>query len=141
MRLWSLNPSNLDKAGLGAAWREGLLAQKVLLRVSSGESKVGYSNHPQLDRFKALPHPLQGVCDWLWGVHNEAASRGYNYDSDKILLLPGRTRVPVNRGQLMYEADWLRTKLSTRDPSRHVVLTAHPIFEIVEGPVEPWERV
>ena len=47
MRLWSIHPKYLDSKGLIACWREGLLAQKVLL----GETK-GYKNHPQLDRFK-----------------------------------------------------------------------------------------
>jgi hypothetical protein len=31
MRLWSLHPKYLDKLGLLGLWREGLLAQKVLL--------------------------------------------------------------------------------------------------------------
>ena len=31
MRLWSLHPSLLDRRALVADWREGLLAQKVLL--------------------------------------------------------------------------------------------------------------
>lgn len=29
MRLWSLHPSLLHRAGLGALWRKGLLAQAV----------------------------------------------------------------------------------------------------------------
>jgi hypothetical protein len=47
MRLWSLHPKYLDRAGLLAVWREGLLAQQVLM----GNTK-GYKNHPQLNRFK-----------------------------------------------------------------------------------------
>ena len=47
MRLWSLHPSLLDRAGLVALWREALLAQKVL----TGTTK-GYRHHPQLDRFR-----------------------------------------------------------------------------------------
>jgi hypothetical protein len=30
MRLWSLHPKHLDRQGLLAVWREGLLAQEVL---------------------------------------------------------------------------------------------------------------
>ena len=48
MRIWSLHPQYLDRQGLTAAWREGLLAQKVL----TGTTK-GYRNHPQLRRFRA----------------------------------------------------------------------------------------
>ncbi len=47
MRLWSLHPKYLDRQGLLAVWREGLLAQKVL----QGKTK-GYKNHPQLKRFQ-----------------------------------------------------------------------------------------
>lgn len=32
MRLWSIHPKYLDRQGLLAVWREGLLAQKVLLQ-------------------------------------------------------------------------------------------------------------
>ncbi|MFP3226243.1 MAG: pyrimidine dimer DNA glycosylase/endonuclease V [Sulfolobaceae archaeon] len=31
MRLWSIHPKYLDTQGLLGLWREGLLAQKVLL--------------------------------------------------------------------------------------------------------------
>jgi hypothetical protein len=43
VRLWSLHPSLLDRLGLVALWREGLLAQKVLLGKTNG-----YRFHPQL---------------------------------------------------------------------------------------------
>ena len=48
MRIWSVHPQYLDRQGLTAGWREGLLAQKVL----TGTTK-GYRNHPQLRRFRA----------------------------------------------------------------------------------------
>jgi len=48
MRIWSVHPRYLDRQGLTACWREGLLAQKVL----TGTTK-GYRNHPQLRRFRA----------------------------------------------------------------------------------------
>ena len=50
MRLWTLHPRYLDAKGLVAAWREALLAQKVL----AGATK-GYRHHPQLARFQAQP--------------------------------------------------------------------------------------
>jgi hypothetical protein len=48
VRLWTLHPRYLDTKGLLALWREGLLAQSVIL-----EQTAGYRNHPQLTRFKA----------------------------------------------------------------------------------------
>lgn len=61
MRIWSLHPSQLDRQGLLACWREALLAQAVL----AGRTR-GYTRHPQLQRklaerspelAGALPHP------------------------------------------------------------------------------------
>ena len=68
MRLRTLHPKYLDAQGLVALWREALLAQAVL----KGQTR-GYTNHPQLNRFKVAPnaqaHPLftlvpGGVADW-----------------------------------------------------------------------------
>jgi len=79
MRLWSLNPKYLDRVGLLAAWRESLLAKKVLL----GKTK-GYKNHPQLERFKNSQSPVKAINNYLWGLYNEAKSRQYNFKLSKI---------------------------------------------------------
>ena len=60
MRIWSVHPSQLDRAGLVACWRETLLAQAVL----SGRTQ-GYQNHPQLVRFRATAEPLAAVDEPL----------------------------------------------------------------------------
>ena len=114
MRLWTLHPKYLDAAGLVAAWRESLLAQKVLL----GRTK-GYRNHPQLDRFKALRDPAAAAAAYLAGLHAESQRRGYRFDASKIGS--GRTadRMPATRGQLLYEWEHLKKKLRTRNPAKH----------------------
>tara|TARA_R110002073_G_scaffold65940_12_gene164397 strand:+ start:408 stop:608 length:201 start_codon:yes stop_codon:yes gene_type:complete len=60
MRLWSLHPKYLDAKGLVALWREGLLAQNVLL----GNTK-GYKNHPQLMRFKNTSNQSAAIASYL----------------------------------------------------------------------------
>ena len=80
MRLWSLHPSLLDAKGLVACWRETLLAQKAL----AGQTK-GYTEHPQLLRFKAQPAPLVHLGGYLQGLLDEADARGYRFDAAKIL--------------------------------------------------------
>ena len=70
MRLWSLHPKLLDRMGLLALWREGLLAQKVLL----GQT-AGYRFHPQLKRFQANKNPVGAISTYLWGVVDEARER------------------------------------------------------------------
>ena len=75
MRLWSIHPKYLDAKGLVALWREGLLAQNVLL----GNTK-GYKNHPQLIRFKNSENPYGAIAEYLRYVVNEADNRGYNFN-------------------------------------------------------------
>jgi hypothetical protein len=71
MRLWSLSPEYLDRMGLLAVWREGLLAKKVL----QGKTK-GYKNHPQLIRFKAFKNPINAINSCLYFVFLESQKRG-----------------------------------------------------------------
>lgn len=54
MRLWSLDPAHLDRQGLVACWREALLAQAVL----TGRTR-GCRHHPQLERFRVMPGPVE----------------------------------------------------------------------------------
>lgn len=145
MRLWSLHPSILDRAALVAGWRETLLAQKVL---ASGTK--GYTNHPQLIRFRAHPEPLRAVGAYLQGLHEEATARGYSFNASKILepapasgtIAP----IPVTDGQLAYELEHLRAKVTARAPEWLPHLpepgtapAAHPLLQVAPGPVEDWE--
>jgi hypothetical protein len=142
MRLWSLHPSLLDQKGLVALWRETLLAQKVL----QGKTK-GYRSHPQLDRFRKCRTPLTAISTYLWAVHDEASQRGYSFDSAKIARKRWPITLTVTQGQLEYEFEHLKEKLRQRDPERHGELlkftevTAHPLFTVVPGEIESWERV
>ena len=141
MRLWSIHPSLLDRAGLVALWRESLLAQHVLC----GRTK-GYRFHPQLERFRRTPQPVAAIVTYLWGVHAEAEQRGYRFDASKIVGKPDRTTIEVTRGQLRYELEHLKRKLRERDPAQLRMLPAprrvppHPMFTAVPGQAEPWER-
>jgi len=64
MRLWSIHPRYLDRMGIVALWREGLLAKKVL----EGKTK-GYKNHTQLERFKNYKDPLKAIESFLYFVY------------------------------------------------------------------------
>lgn len=142
MRIWTLHPRYLDTKGLLAAWREGLLAQKVL----RGETR-GYRNHPQLARFKSQAQPVAAIAAYLRALEEEARARGYNFNAEKIEACEACERVPATRGQLLYEWAHLKEKLRRRDARRLAELEsttepdAHPLFEIVEGDVEDWEVV
>lgn len=142
MRLWSLHPRYFDRQALTAAWREALLAQAVL-----AEAGKGYSNHPQLERFRQQAAPLEAIGAFLDGIADEADARGYNFDRSRIRVSAGlATSIPVTDGQLAYEWRHLLAKLERRSPvvaERWVDLqspTPHPLFTVVAGPIAPWER-
>ena len=173
MRIWSLHPSLLDRRALVACWRETLLAQKVLRGLTRG-----YTNHPQLIRFRAHPQPLEAVAAYLSGLADEADARGYSFNraligageegagenrEDKNSANKNSTDkaenpyasvalIPVPLGQLEYELAFLRHKVAGRDPEWEHQLSerlaargelaacAHPLFEVVPGAIEPWEK-
>lgn len=130
MRLWSLHPENLDKAGLGAAWREALLAQAVI------NTDRGYSKHAQLKRFNANPGALSSL---LRCICDEARRRGYNYDASKIKL--GEGSISVTRGQVEYERKFLQAKLDARKAGRIATSTVASCFYVVDGDIECWEVI
>lgn len=141
MRLWSLHPRYLDRAGLTAVWREGLLAKKVL----EGNTK-GYRNHPQLQRFKDAEDSLMAINAYLHAVCDEAVSRGYNFDRTKLAPQSECAPISVTSKQVAYEWEHLGNKLKQRSPEIHknwieaAVWDPHPLFIVVDGDIEPWER-
>lgn len=142
MRIWTIHPKYLDAKGIVALWRETLLAQAVLL----GQTR-GYTNHPQLARFKAVADPVAAIASYLEIVAADAVRRGYHFDASKIAPARHAGKISTPRGQLDYEWQHLRAKLQARAPDilaahRDVGRpTAHPLFRIVAGGVADWEVV
>ena len=142
MRLWSLHPRYLDRKGLLALWREGLLARAVLM-----DQTKGYRNHPQLARFKAYADPLAAINYYLEMIASEAIQRGYHFNIGKISCGLHPEQVAVTEGQLRFEKAHLQKKLMQRDPSRlalleqNEIVETHPFFFVIPGPVELWEKV
>lgn len=140
MRLWTVHPRFLDVKGLTAVWREGLLARKVL----HGRT-IGYTNHPQLIRFRAHPDPLKAIDAYLAAVLDEARNRGYNFDAAKIDEHAEAVPMEETTGQLEYEWRHLLSKLKTRDPGRFEDYrkqrpAPHPLFVLRDGHVRDWEK-
>ncbi len=142
MRLWSIHPRYLDRMGLLAAWREGLLAQRVL----EGKTR-GYRNHPQLARFREQGDPMKAIGRFLIEIQREAAKRGYAFDKSKIKEEGGYGRkIGVNAGQVEYEWSLLKEKIRKRDGKkyeeiRHIeVPELPPLFVRRKGGIEEWEK-
>jgi hypothetical protein len=142
VRIWTLHPKYLDAKGLVALWRETLLAQAVLLGLTRG-----YTNHPQLNRFKATVDPVAAIASYLEVVAVEADRRGYNFDASKIAKPRHSSKITATRGQLDYEWTHLMAKLRVRAPDVLAALkdierpTPHPLFRVVPGGIADWEVV
>ena len=139
VRLWSLHPQYLDPAGLVALWREGLLAQAVLL----GRTR-GYTHHPQLIRFLEQQDPVAAIAGYLHHVVREADRRGYSFDRSKLPAETATQPIVLTNGQLLIEWQHLQAKLRARSPERHREIAGlkkprpHPSFVLVRGPVAVW---
>lgn len=142
MRIWSLHPKYLDTKGLVALWRETLLAKHVL----EGRTK-GYTNHPQLIRFKAVENPQEAINQYLAEIVAEAEKRGYNFDKTKINWDFTPIQIPVTSGQMEFEREHLARKLWVRDEEKLrtlpevKLLETVSIFYVVEGEIESWEII
>jgi hypothetical protein len=179
MRLWSINPKYLDRQGLLAVWREGLLAQSVLFKgeyiecnnclgnkeeiiqgyrsgikcskcKGAGKIKTPYWNHSQLERFKIDDIGVIGF--YLSVIGFEARNRGYNFNTDKIYKNVTSKKLTVTKRQLEYEFRHLQNKLYDRDKVtwqdnfdniyvNHKQIEPHPLFKVIEGDIESWERI
>jgi hypothetical protein len=142
MRLWTIHPKYLDARGLVALWREGLLAQAVL----RGRTR-GYVRHPQLLRFRRCTRPVGALGEYLRAVYAESCARGYRFDAARISPARDARPLTATRGQLSHEWRHLLAKLRARDRARWRRLARvtrpqpHPLFRIVPGGIEDWERV
>lgn len=149
MRLWSLNPSNLDLRGLSGCWREGLLA----LNVAKGNTN-GYKNHPQMQRFYNTGKPVAYISNYLHIICDEADKRNYNFNRSKLLpYFDNLKKINVTTMQICYEFAFLNYKILNRkgynlksfypyvlsiERCRELI---HPHFNLILGQIESWEKV
>jgi hypothetical protein len=141
MRLWSVHPKYLDVKGICGLWREGIMARNVLLGL-----KKGYSNHPQLERFKKQEDPIPFIDKYLLAVYEESIKRNYNFNREKFGLNFTDSKIDVTDGQIVYEFKHLKRKLKIRDTDKYNELKKvefpdiNPVFKVIKGDIEPWER-
>jgi hypothetical protein len=137
MRIWSIHPKYLDSKRLTAVWRETLLAKAVL----EGKTK-SYKNHPQLIRFKPLQNPLVFINTYLYHVYQESKKRNYNFNESLLNKKFTDKKILVTDKQLIYELNHLKKKLNFPEHLNCIEMPEpHPIFIVVEGEIESWEKV
>jgi hypothetical protein len=86
------------------------------------------------------------VGAYLTAVAEEASARGYRFDASKIDR-PSAQAAPITAttGQIEHEWRHLGAKLAARNPDCARWGAAgqpatHPLFTVVPGPVQDWER-
>jgi len=142
MRIWSLHPKYLDSKGIVALWREALLAKNVI----EGKTR-GYKSHPQLNRFKIAKKPMNAINYYLESVWLEAERRNYSFDKSKFVEINDIEKINVTTGQLNFEKNHLLKKLKLRDVKFYnkiwdlVNYETHPLFILIDGKIEPWEKL
>jgi Pyrimidine dimer DNA glycosylase len=144
MRLWTIDPIYLDTKGLVAAWREGLLAKKVLEGKTSG-----YKNHPQLVRFFERDDPIVMITKYLNEIYKEAKKRRFKFNYSKIsnVIVNTNEMISTSNKQIEYEFELLKSKLEKRDLKKlneikdEVIIKINRTFKRRIGTIENWERV
>ena len=145
MRLWSFHPKYLDNVGLSRAINESISGYKAL----TGKQEM-WKNHPQLERFKASNNPMSNFQDYAFVL----CRHKFEQWLEQLETIPTETEyeivMTVTKGQLQYEWKHYLNKLKTqkgRDKELYEKLKLienpepHPLFEVVEGDIESWEKV
>jgi hypothetical protein len=92
-------------------------------------------------------NPLNNINFYLSLVYKEAQDRGYNFNKNKIDWKFKSAKLKVTEGQIKYEVVQLKKKLKIRNKNKYREMTVvnrfspHPLFKIVKGEIEGWEKV
>lgn len=133
----------------------------------TGKIKTPYYNHPQLFRFKETLNE-NAMSIYLYHIWYEANKRGYKFDHSKIKQIDvieqikdlDHNKLTVTKGQLIFEINHLQKKLKTRDRKKYIEVSkeiewreganhlyynenkikVNPLFKIINGNKEQWER-
>ena len=121
-----------------------------------GKIKTAYYNHPQLNRFKKCEYRLRTIGNYLTYIWEEANKRGYKFDANKIeyFYCFQVEKINVTNKQLDYEFEHLQQKLLKRDYNKAIEnenmfigidklnnIDPNPLFNVIEGEIEEWERI
>lgn len=90
---------------------------------------------------------MRSINQYLTSVYKNSLERGYHFNKNKVNPNFIPTKLTVTDKQIKFEMEHLLTKMETRDPerfhklSRKVKIDAHPLFRIIDGEIEPWEKL
>lgn len=84
-------------------------------------------------------------------IYEEARKRSYCYNKSKIVKAAEKVEpIKITKGQILYEFHILKERVKGRDPKKYKEVLelerkgrrpkSHPLFVVIEGEVEPWEK-
>gem|GEM_PF-1849876 len=117
-----------------------------LLSAAAGKCKLRIATQNTLGDSSQNNYTYESGID-LARVLKAARLRGYKFNASKIREISYEGKIPVTKGQIEYEWRHLLSKLERRSPSlfkKYLMLHSpepHPLFVIVPGGVEPWEKL
>ena len=142
MRLWSFHPKYLDNIGLSRAINEGISGYKALTK----QQKM-WQNHSQLTRFKKSTYPEDNLKIYLLSLIIEKSNRNIEVLGLPLFNNTTRELLNVTEGQLIYEWNHFIKKVKERNPEHYkkissiIIPEPHPIFKVISGSIEEWEKV
>lgn len=117
----------------------------------TGKIKTPYYNHPALKRFKDSKTPIKNIGLYLIEIWKEGNKRGYKFDRNKIGKNFNSGYLTVTTEQLVFEFSHLQFKLKKRYEKKYLRnnveigvdknIEPHPLFKVVKGSIEDWEKV
>ena len=112
-----------------------------------------------IDEFRIIKNPYEYIQTYLFYIWEEANNRSYDFDINKISGYYSKLKLTVTKGQLIYEFNHLQNKLYKRNFNKwnnnnknlhlssdrgifpFVFLKPHPLFKVIDGNVESWEKI
>jgi hypothetical protein len=161
MRLWSFHPRYLDNIGLSRAINESISGykaledwqrdQKQIVPLHDNEYPPSWKNHSQLVRFKIDDGDkhLQDYIDVVLSCYVDRKLKSYNSKTIRFMTahLYHLRQLTVTNEQLLYEWQHYLKKIQKRSPKlyeEYILINtpiAHPLFKVVSGEIESWEKV
>lgn len=167
MRLWSIHPSYLDSRGLCGLWREALLSQNALMGKTKGYKHHPQLQRFQKSDFPVgyVSQYLVGIAQeaFLRGYNFDetkifrpnhkytlTVTKGqliYEFNHLQAKLFHrDKIKCASNFNSVNVEVEFInkdnRVYLTyTNQPFPYDLLKPHPMFTVIDGDIEEWEKI
>lgn len=106
-----------------------------------------YKQYPQLFKFKLSKQQIIGINFFLKYICIETSKRHYKFHPVKFIEIENKEKINVTTAQINFEKNHLRKKLKLRDKNKYnenidtINYETQPLFNLINGEIEPWEKM